>query len=63
MDPATLSPSVVPRRLVRLAFEARERTFGLLLLAGALPTIRQQGAFAPISQQVQANGESPALQR
>ena len=52
MDPAAPSPSADPRLLACLAFVARERASDLFLLAGAQPTIKRQGAFAPIAQQV-----------
>ena len=52
MDPAAPSPSADPRLLACLAFVARERASDLFLLAGAPPTIKRQGAFAPIAQQV-----------
>lgn len=52
MDPAAPSPSADPRLLACLAFVARERASDLFLLAGAPPTIKRQGAFAPIAQQM-----------
>ncbi len=51
MEPTT-PPSSDPRLLACLAFAVRERASDLFLLAGAPPTIKRQGAFAPIAQQV-----------
>ena len=54
MDPLAPSPSPSPdpRLLACLALVARERASDLFLMAGAAPTIKRQGAFIPIAQQV-----------
>lgn len=52
MDPLAPSPSPDPRLLACLALVARERASDLFLMAGAAPTIKRQGAFIPIAQQV-----------
>ena len=54
MDPLAPSPPPDPRLLSCLALVARERASDLFLLAGAAPTIKRQGAFIPIAQQVLA---------
>lgn len=54
MDPLSPPPSPDPRLLACLALVARERASDLFLLAGAAPTIKRQGAFVPIAQQVLA---------
>lgn len=54
MDPLAPSPSPDPRLLACLALVAREQASDLFLLAGAAPTIKRQGAFIPIAQQVLA---------
>ena len=52
MDPLAPSPSPDPWLLACLALVARERASDLFLMAGAAPTIKRQGAFIPIVQQV-----------
>ena len=60
MELATAAPGGVvpsqppgdPRLLACLALVVRERASDLFLLAGAAPTIKRQGAFVPIAQQV-----------
>ena len=52
MDPLAPSPSPDPRLLACLALVARERASDLFLMAGAAPTIKRQGTFIPIAQQV-----------
>ena len=54
MDPLAPSPPPDPRLLSCLALVARERASDLFLMAGAAPTIKRQGAFIPIAQQVLA---------
>lgn len=52
LDTATPAPYGDSRLLACLALVARERASDLFLLAGAPPTVKRQGAFLPISQQV-----------
>jgi twitching motility protein PilU len=52
LDAAPLAPYGDSRLLACLALVARERASDLFLLAGAPPTVKRQGAFLPISQQV-----------
>ena len=52
LDAATPAPYGDSRLLACLALVARERASDLFLLAGAPPTVKRQGAFLPISQQV-----------
>ena len=52
MDPLAPSPSPDSRLLACLALVTRERASDLFLVAGAAPTIKRQGAFIPIAQQV-----------
>ncbi|HVL46112.1 MAG TPA: type IV pili twitching motility protein PilT, partial [Acidovorax sp.] len=54
MDPLAPPPSADPRLLACLAVVARERASDLFLMAGAAPTIKRQGVFVPIAQQVLA---------
>ena len=52
LDTATPAPYGDSRLLACLGLVARERASDLFLLAGAPPTVKRQGAFLPISQQV-----------
>ena len=52
MDPLAPSPSPDSRLLACLALVARERASDLSLMAGAAPTIKRQGSFIPVAQQV-----------
>ena len=52
LDAAPTAPYGDSRLLACLALVARERASDLFLLAGAPPTVKRQGAFLPISQQV-----------
>jgi twitching motility protein PilU len=52
LDNAAPAPYGDSRLLACLALVARERASDLFLLAGAPPTVKRQGAFLPISQQV-----------
>ena len=52
LDAAPTAPYGDSRLLACLALVARERASALFLLAGAPPTVKRQGVFLPISQQV-----------
>jgi twitching motility protein PilU len=52
IEPTSPAPFGDNRLLACLALVARERASDLFLLAGAPPTIKRQGAFLPISQQL-----------
>ena len=52
IEPTSPAPFGDSRLLACLALVARERASDLFLLAGAPPTVKRQGAFLPISQQV-----------
>jgi twitching motility protein PilU len=52
LDAKAPAPYGDSRLLACLALVARERASDLFLLAGAPPTVKRQGAFLPISQQV-----------
>jgi twitching motility protein PilU len=52
IEPGSPAPFGDSRLLACLALVARERASDLFLMAGAPPTIKRQGAFLPISQQV-----------